>query len=163
MNKKYFSTIAGASIVISFFSVFSKGLGFIREMLFAGIFGLGSEYDVYLVSSIVPLTISTILLYLGQNYFIPNFDKYNKIDNSKGITFLNFNLIVFFVFGCLISFILYLFCGLIIENYLPGLNFQIKQQAKIIFIIYLLSIPITSLISILSAYFQQKYELNEVC
>ena len=158
MNKKYLSTIAGASIFISFISVFSKGLGFIREMLFAGIFGLGTEYDLYLVSSIVPLTISTILLYLGQNYFIPNFDKFNKTDMSKGILFLNFNLIVFFIFGCIISIILYIFSGTIIENYLPGLSLQIKQQAKFIFLIYLVSIPISSLISILSAYFQQKFE-----
>jgi putative peptidoglycan lipid II flippase len=158
MNKKYLTTIAGASIIISFLSVFSKGLGFLREMLFAGIFGLGSEYDLYLVSSIVPLTISTILLYIGQNYFIPNFDKFNKTDMSKGILFLNFNLILFFIFGCLISFVLYLFSGRIIDNYLPGMSLQIKLQAKIIFIIYLVSIPISSLISILSAYFQQKYE-----
>src|ERR1035437_6050295 len=158
MNKKYLSTIAGATIIISFLSVFSKGLGFLREMLFAGIFGLGSEYDLYLVSSIVPLTISTILLYLGQNYFIPNFDKFHKTDTSKEILFLNFNLIIFFIFGCLISFILYLFSGRIIDNYLPVISLQIKLQAKIIFIIYLVSIPISSLISILSAYFQQKYE-----
>ena len=158
MNNKYFSTIAGASIIISFLSVISKGLGFFREMLFAGIFGLGTEYDLYLVSSIVPLTISTILLYLGQNYFIPNYDKFNKEDISQGITFLNFNLIVFFIFGCLISFFLYILSGTIIENYLPGLSLQIKQQAKFIFLIYLVSIPVSSLISILSAYFQQKYE-----
>jgi len=158
MNKKYLSTIAGASIFISFISVFSKGLGFIREMLFAGIFGLGTEYDLYLVSSIVPLTISTILLYIGQNYFIPNYDKFRNTDKSKGILFLNFNLIIFFIFGCLISIILYLFSGQIIDNYLPGISLQIKQQAKIIFFIYLFSIPISSLISILSAYYQQKYE-----
>src|ERR1035437_2730952 len=158
MNKKYFSTIAGASIIISLLTMFSKGLGFLREMLFAGIFGLGSEYDLYLVSSIVPLTISTILLYLGQNYFIPNFDKFHKTDESKGILFLNFNLIVFFIFGCLISLLLYLFAGTIIESYLPGVSLQIRQQAKLIFLIYLISIPICSLTSILSAYFQQKFE-----
>ena len=156
MNSKYSLSVTGASIFIILITIFSKGLGFLREMVFAGIFGLGADYDLYLVASVLPFTICTILLYLGQNYFIPIYNKFLKTNNEKEILFVNYNLIVFFIMGLVLAFTLYFFKNLIIGLYLANSKEIIKQQAAIIFSIYLISIPIYSVISILSAYFQQK-------
>jgi putative peptidoglycan lipid II flippase len=159
LNYKKFTTtsvITGASIILTVFTLLSKGLGFIREMLFAGIFGLGADYDLYLVSSVVPVTISTILLYLGQNYFIPIFSKYEKTDKNLGILFFNFNLILFFIIGSLIALTLYLFAPAIINIYLAKSDIETKKQAIFIFSIFLISIPLYSVYSICAAYLQQK-------
>ncbi|NUM61450.1 MAG: hypothetical protein HUU44_04770, partial [Ignavibacteriaceae bacterium] len=78
MSKKFTSTIAGASIFISLLGLISRGLGFIREIIFANNFGLEKEFDLYLVGAVLPITINTILLYIGQNYFIPEFQKINS-------------------------------------------------------------------------------------
>ncbi len=75
MKQKFTSTIAGASIFISVIGLLSRGLGFIREMIFANNFGLETEFDLYLVGAVLPITINTIILYIGQNYFIPEFQK----------------------------------------------------------------------------------------
>jgi len=156
--RKLSLSIASASIIITVISLFSKGLGFIREMLFAGIFGLGSDYDLLLVSSVLPLTICTIILYLGQNYFIPIFNKFLKSsDETQGDLFLNFNIFIFFTSGCVLALFLYVFRTHIIDLYLSNSSNLIRRQAVLIFSIYLLSIPVFSVISILSAYFQQKF------
>lgn len=156
--KKFVNTsvIVGASIILTLFSLLSKGLGFLREMLFAGIFGLGADYDLFLVSSVVPITISTILLYLGQNYFIPIFSRYDKIDKNIGELFFNVNLFLFFIFGSLIALILYLLAPTIINIYLANSNTETKKQAVFIFSIFLISIPLYSVYSICAAYLQQK-------
>ncbi|MDR3667130.1 MAG: lipid II flippase MurJ [Ignavibacteriaceae bacterium] len=156
MTTKKTLSIAGVSIIITLINLFSKGLGFVREMLFAGIFGLGQDYDLLLVSSVLPLTLSTILLYLGQNYFIPISNKFLKSDETKETLFLNLNILIFFIVGTILALILYLLKNQVIGLYLSNSNSLIKERAVLIFSIYLVSIPIYSVISILSAYFQQK-------
>ena len=75
MNKKFTSSIAGASIFISSFMLVGKGVGFLREILYANYFGTNQQFDLYLVSAVFPITINTIIYFLGQNYFIPEYNK----------------------------------------------------------------------------------------
>jgi putative peptidoglycan lipid II flippase len=82
MSQKFTSTIAGASIFISVLGLFSRGLGFIREMIFANNFGLETEFDIYLVGAVLPITINNILLFIGQNYFVPEFQRINSSDTD---------------------------------------------------------------------------------
>ena len=55
---KFTSTVAGASILLTSMGLLSRGLGMIREMVFASSFGLGEEFDIYLVGAVLPLTTS---------------------------------------------------------------------------------------------------------
>ena len=66
-TKKFTTTIAGASIFIAVSGFLSKGIGFFREIVIANFFGLSVDYDIYLVGAVLPLTINTILLCIGQN------------------------------------------------------------------------------------------------
>ena len=59
MNQKFTSTIAGASIFISIVGLLSRGLGFIREIIFANNFGLETEFDLYLVGAVLPISINS--------------------------------------------------------------------------------------------------------
>ncbi|MDR3626627.1 MAG: hypothetical protein P4L45_07330, partial [Ignavibacteriaceae bacterium] len=65
MAKKFTSTIAGASLLITVVGLISRGMGFIREIIFANFFGLSADYDIYLIGTVLPVAINTIIIYLG--------------------------------------------------------------------------------------------------
>ena len=90
MNRKFTSTIAGASIFITAVLLVGRGLGLIREVIFANYFGLSAEYDLYLVATVLPITINTIILYIAQNFFIPNLTQPEKYLKAKLLTLQDF-------------------------------------------------------------------------
>lgn len=158
MSKKVLSTIAGASTVLVVFNLMGKGLGFVREIIFANNFGLENEFDIYLVGAVIPLTINTILLYLGQNYFIPIYNQIKEKNSASLNDFLQTNFYVFIFSGILISIVLYMFSSKIIGLYINSENLNELATAVYIFQIYLLSIPLNCGISILTAQLFVNYE-----
>ena len=95
MNKKFTSTLAGAFIFITILNLFSRGLGFFREVLFANYFGRGIDYDVYLVGAVIPITINTVAILIGQNYFIPAYHKTKSRNPDSTNKFFTTNFFVF--------------------------------------------------------------------
>lgn len=161
MKKQFSSTIVGATFLISLTGLISKGVGFLREILYANYFGLQTEFDIYLVSAALPMIITTMLLYLGQNYFIPAF---NRIDVSKKTERKNYFVKFFwffFLFGILLSAILTLASYSLIKIFLNGFNEEKIELAVLIFRLFIFSLPLASMVSIISAYqqanFQYKY------
>lgn len=78
MKDKYTSTIAGATILMAGIGIISRGLGFFREVTFAGYYGLSSEFDLYLIGTVIPLTLNTIILFIAQNIFVPYYNRYKN-------------------------------------------------------------------------------------
>lgn len=160
MSQKFTSTIAGASIFISVLGLLSRGLGFIREMLFANNFGLEAEFDLYLVGAVFPITINTILLYIGQNYFIPEFQKINSINPEEAQKYFRQSFVGFTAAGTLLALLL-LFAGdLIINFYMHSASLASRETTTHVFNIFLLTIPFSAAISILSALLQTFYEFK---
>ncbi len=160
MKQKFTSTIAGASIFISIIGLLSRGLGFIREMIFANNFGLGTEFDLYLVGAVLPITINSIILYIGQNYFVPGFQKLNSSKSEAAQKYYKQSFIVFVGVGLLISIILFLASDIIIDFYMHLAPTESKGTATIIFRFFLLTIPFSAAISIFSALLQAVYEFK---
>jgi len=160
MKQKFTSTIAGASIFISVIGLLSRGLGFIREMIFANNFGLETEFDLYLVAAVLPITINSIILYIGQNYFIPGFQKSNSVNQEESHKYYNQSFIIFFGVGIVLAVILYLSSNFIINLYMYSADLDKKATAVLIFRIFLLTIPLSAAISILSALLQTVYEFK---
>ncbi len=160
MSQKFTSTIAGASIFISIIGLLSRGLGFIREMIFANNFGLGTEFDLYLVGAVLPITINSIILYIGQNYFVPGFQKLNSSNSEAAQKYYKQSFIVFIGVGILISIILFLASDIIINLYMHLAPPESRGTATIIFRIFLITIPFSAAISIFSALLQAAYEFK---
>ena len=160
MSQKFTSTIAGASIFISVIGVLSRGLGFIREMIFANNFGLGTEFDLYLVGAVLPITINSIILYIGQNYFVPGFQKLHSSDTEAAQKYYTQSFITFIGIGILISTILFLASEFIIDLYMNFAPSESKEAATLIFKIFLITIPFSAAISIFSALLQAVYEFK---
>jgi putative peptidoglycan lipid II flippase len=157
MSQKFTSTIAGASIFISLLGFLSRGFGFLREMLFASYFGLGTDFDIYLVSAVLPITINTVLLYIGQNFFVPALQKVNPTELQK---YYNQAFGIFILAGIILAMTLFSFSNSIINLYIPSDSIEIRENALLIFKLFLLTIPFAAGISMLSALLQTVFEFK---
>ncbi len=160
MTKKFSSTVAGASILITTVGLIGKGLGLIREVVFAGFFGLNTQYDLYLVGAVFPLTINTIILYLGQNYFIPNYNKKKNEAPGDILAFTNSTFWSFTGFGLLLTLILYYFSSFIVRLYLQTESLPEFLTTLNIFRIFILTIPLNSAFAVLAAFLQSEFEFK---
>lgn len=157
MSNKFTSTIAGASIFISILGLVSRGLGFIREMIFANNFGLETEFDLYLVGAVLPITINTVLLYIGQNYFIPEFQKTEITQSQK---YFRQSILLFTFSGVILALLLFLASEPIVNFYMPSAAVSSRQTAILVFKIFLITIPFSAAVSVLSALLQSLYEFK---
>lgn len=158
MAKKFTSTIAGASLLITVVGLISRGMGFIREIIFANFFGLSADYDIYLIGTVLPVTINTIIIYLGQNYFIPNYNKLKNNSQEEAEKFVTASFWFFNLAGLILFVILFLLSDGIIKLYLQNSQPDVIAAALGVFRIFLITIPLTAGISILSAYLQSEFE-----
>jgi putative peptidoglycan lipid II flippase len=158
MNSKFTSSIAGASILLMIVGLAGRGLGFIREILFANYFGLSVQFDFYLIGAVIPITINTVIYYVAQNYFIPIYIK-TKTDTKTVPEQFLFSALAIFTLGSLfITVLLFTFSSPLINFYLSG-NIQIGI-VKSIFLIFITTIPIQAIVSILSSFLQAEYEFK---
>ncbi|GIK60542.1 MAG: hypothetical protein HND39_13275 [Ignavibacteriota bacterium] len=160
MSKKFTSTIAGASIFISLLGLISRGLGFIREIIFANNFGLEKEFDLYLVGAVLPITINTILLYIGQNYFIPEFQKINSSNQQHAQNYFKQSILLFSAAGLILALLLFFTSGMIVDFYMQSADSASRETALLVFKIFLVTIPFSAAISVLSALLQSLYEFK---
>ncbi|MBK9282743.1 MAG: polysaccharide biosynthesis C-terminal domain-containing protein [Sphingobacteriaceae bacterium] len=160
MNKKFTSTIAGASILITSVGLLSRGFGFLREIIFAAYFGLGIDFEIYLIASVIPVTINTVLLYLGQNYYIPIHARI-KNEGIKNETELFIRVIIsFFLGGIVLGILLFALSDYLLTIYLSGANPAKIKTALIIFRILIITLPLNAAISILSAHLQAQRKFS---
>ncbi|MBU0613957.1 murein biosynthesis integral membrane protein MurJ, partial [Patescibacteria group bacterium] len=77
-------TIASAAIIVAFFSILSRFIGFIRDRILAGAFGAGDSLDVYFAAFRLPdLLFQLVIVGALSASFIPIFTKYYKSGQSK--------------------------------------------------------------------------------
>jgi putative peptidoglycan lipid II flippase len=155
---KFTSTVAGASIFIALMSVFGRGIGFIREIIYASYFGTFEEFEVYLIGAVLPLTISTSIYYISQNYFIPEYNRYIDLRSGDAHDFVNRIFWIFILIGVLISIILYVFIDPIIDFYVGEMSESSRELTINTFTIFLFTIPLTAGIAVLSVFLESEFE-----
>jgi putative peptidoglycan lipid II flippase len=160
MGDRFTSTATGAFILIMVINVLSRGLGLFREILFANFFGLGIDFDIYLVGAVFPIVLNTVILYLGLNYFIPTFNRIKASKNSSPESFFKLALFIFTVSGIILSILLFIFSKVIVQHYLNTSDPLILEKALSIFRILLITVPLTCAISIITAFEQAKYQFK---
>lgn len=160
MNKKITSSLAGAFLFIIIINLMSRGLGFFREVLFANYFGLGKDFDTYLVAAVLPITINTVIQFLGQNYFIPHYSSLKQSDSNSAEGFYKSALIAFLLLGIIISAVLYFASDLFTQFFLRSQDENILDKVTVIFRIFLITIPLNSVLAILIAHQQAEYRFK---
>ncbi len=127
--------------------------------MFASSFGVAKELDIFFVSTIFPVMISTSFYYISQNYYIPTFNRI-KTDNPEMLRdYLKSALLKNFLLSALISLLLLVFSGVILSSFLGEIGPEELRMAENIFYIYIFSLPFSLVISVLIAwqYFQSRY------
>src|SRR3990170_3955810 len=142
MSEKFASTIAGATILITGVGLVSKGFGFLREIVYANNFGLHSNFDIYLIGAVLPITLNTSVIYLAQNYFIPAYHNKLSLGKDKAEKFFSNTFWLFVILAGIFSIILFLISPFLIKSYLTNTNPQVHEAVLKIFNIFLLTIPI---------------------
>jgi putative peptidoglycan lipid II flippase len=160
MNTKLSKSIASVSAALAILTIVSKGFGLLREMIYAKNFGLSLEFDLFLVGSIIPVTINTALLYLGQHYFVPEFNCKRSISEEEGEEFFNNSLHLFLTGAIIISILLYIYSSSITELFISKYSEENFKIAQNIFLLFLLTLPLNAGISIISAYQQSKFNFT---
>jgi len=148
------SLIGKAAITITVISLIIRVLGFVREILFANYYGTNLEYEIYLVASIIPLTINTISIFFYQNYFIPNYAIVQNDCSEESGYFVKKTFLNSLIFSMLISLVFILFSEQIIAFY-AGKEI-LNTKLKLLFSIFSLTIIPAILSSFLSAYLNSK-------
>jgi putative peptidoglycan lipid II flippase len=160
MSGKFSSTITGGAVIITFIGIISRGFGFIREIVYAGSFGLQTNFEIYLIGSVFPLSINTAVYYLAQNYFIPSYNRYLHESDSRASDFFNNVFWTFVLSSVVLTLSLFLLTPVIIEAYLKNTPIQLKETASDIYKIFLLTIPFNTAYSVITAYLYAKFDFK---
>lgn len=119
-------------------------------------FGISASLDLYVISFILisfilkPLNDGSIAIFLLPRY----------IKSKKKQKYLNYNIIIFFLFGIVVSATLYNLADYIINFLFPGLtNLQVEKVSEF-FKMCLIVLPIEFYIGVASVYFFKKYDFN---
>lgn len=152
--------VSQAAAMLLLLTVISKLIGFFREVVFAHNFGLGSEYDIYLVGSVIPITIITIYNYIIQNYVIPLY-KSIEVDSDKNRinAFMSRIIIKFTLHAGIISIFLLLIKKLVF-NYYFKVDAHSFDLLNSFYLVYIFSIPINIWYSVFSSLLQAKYKFR---
>jgi len=160
INKQIASSVAGASVVLTLLGFLSKGIGFIREIIYANNFGLSPEFDLFLTSVALPNVINTSVIYISQHYFVPSYNRIKKVSEEDSIEFFNYMFWWFIIGGAFLAIILYLTSGLIFNSYLASVSLEKQQLAVKIFMMFLLTLPMNAGMSIIMAFQQANFKFT---
>ncbi len=118
LSRSFFVSLAGASLLLIFLNSINRIIGFLREIIYASEFGVSKDFDIFLVVSILPITINTVIYYIAQNHFIPQYS-YFKSNKNEADAFLINNYIGFGIIGLLIFFGFFIFSEKILIHPTP--------------------------------------------
>jgi putative peptidoglycan lipid II flippase len=118
------------------------------------------DYEIFLIGAVLPNVINTIIYFIGQNFFIPAYNKLKIKEVNRLNIFFVFSFWTFICIGIIIALSGYLFSDQVINYFLSGFSNELKKEAVKILYLFLLTIPLTSVISIISAYLQAEFEFK---
>ena len=158
MVRKFTSSLAGASLLLTLLLLIGRGFGFLREVIFADYFGSGINFEIYLVGAVIPVTINVIVFYIAQNFFIPVYTDIKTRDIQKAKDLTNQYFWLFFFLGVIISILLLSLSGILVKFYLGDVSEGVIKTTRTIFIIMLFTIPLNSGFSILANYLNAEFK-----
>ena len=131
-TKFFYSKILSNSVlrnvlIVGFVNILVKGLGFYKESIVAGSYGLSMLLDTFYIAVLIPSFINIVFVSQLNNIFIPNYIAEIKNNPDKKGAFQS----VSFILITGIAIILYIICVLCTDTYLslifPGAQRPILQ------------------------------------
>ncbi|MCZ6704185.1 MAG: MATE family efflux transporter [Ignavibacteria bacterium] len=157
MINKVITSIAKATVLLTLFTILSKVIGLVREMIYARNFGLTSQFELFLVSAVIPIVVNTSVVYLGQHYFIPAYNRAKYNSEEEAHKFFSTTFWSFVFGGILLALILFMLSGIIVNIFLSSQSLQFQEIGTEIFSLFLFTIPINAGMYIVIAYLQANF------
>jgi len=147
-------TITFAALLVAGFSFFSRVLGLVRNNLLGNIFP-PAHADVYLAAFRIPDFVYCILVTGGITAaFLPVFAKYFQKDSQEAKTLARNVLLIFSFALSILSFLLFLFAGSLVNLIVPGFSQYQKELTVYLMRIMFLSPIILGVSAIFSSVLQ---------
>jgi len=106
-------------ITVAIISILVKGLGFYKEIIVAGSFGLSELLDTFFIAAMLPGFISEVFLNAFKSVFIPNYIAEKKSTNKLG-AFQSSSFLITLSIALLFIIISYLFTDVFLETFFEG-------------------------------------------
>ena len=106
-------------ITVAIITIFVKGLGFYKEIVVAGSFGLSELLDTFFIAALLPGFIYEVFLNAFNTVFIPNYVAEKKSTNRIG-AFQSASFIVTLGVAFIFILISYLFTDVFLETFFKG-------------------------------------------
>lgn len=155
-----FQGVGGAALIVVVAQALSKGTGFFREILFAGEYGVGRDFEFYLIAFTIPGILNSVLFYQAQNYFIPIYNEKKSENKEEANTFLTSSLLFFTVLVTLIAALLYSLSTPIAGFFIPGLSREELAKVSLLFEMALITLPLNAVISVISAWLVAEFRFK---
>lgn len=136
-------------ITVAVISVLVKGLGFYKEIVVAGTFGLSELLDTFFIAALLPGFIYEVFLNAFNTVFIPNYLAEKKSTNRTG-AFQSASFIVTLGISLVFILISYLFTDVFVETFFNGHTQGYYELIKIQFYYLLPCIAFWGFTSLLS-------------
>ncbi|NUN09652.1 MAG: polysaccharide biosynthesis C-terminal domain-containing protein [Ignavibacteriaceae bacterium] len=162
------ASVSKASLIVFIIGLGAKGLGFLREIVFAARFGVVNDYDVFLTASVVPLILSVSIFYISQNFIIPFYNKTGMANDKDGSgETLNSLLFYSIVLSVFITSVLLLFSEQFLKFYFGSSVYSDNSLALEVYTIYCILLIPNTVVSVFSGYLLARFDyknsqLNQV-
>lgn len=101
-------------LVVGIFNILVKGLGFYKESIVAGSYGLSMLLDTFYIAVLIPSFVNSVFVSQLNNIFIPNYIAEIKKNSDRKGAFQS----VSFILITAIALVLYIICVLCTDTYL---------------------------------------------
>ncbi|WP_055444747.1 murein biosynthesis integral membrane protein MurJ [Lacinutrix himadriensis] len=106
-------------VTVAIISIFVKGLGFYKEIIVAGTFGLSELLDTFFIAALLPGFVSEVFINAFKAVFIPNYIAEKKSTNKIG-AFQSASFIITLLIALFFIVISYLFTDVFLETLFKG-------------------------------------------
>lgn len=128
-GNKFAQSVAAGTIVIALFTLFSKALGFAREILIANLFGTSWRLDAVFIA-ITPVTVVTGIATGGITaIFFPIYHELKIKDSEKASRYAGSLLKLYSLVFILLGVVFYLFPDEIVKLFAPGFSGDVLSYA----------------------------------
>jgi len=115
-------SLVAASVITISANLISRIFGYAREATIAGYFGTGSIFDTFLIAVTIPELISNVALIVLPTAILPALRKTKDETTADESEAFWTGLIIFTIFFSLLSILVYLSRGLILNTFASGLR-----------------------------------------
>ncbi len=149
--------VAKATVALMIVTMFSKVIGFVRELVLGALYGATTYSDIFIASSNIPKVLFTLVATALATTFIPlYYENLREGGEEKALKFSNNILNITIILGIILSTISFIFAEPIVKIFAMGFKGETFRQTVLFTRIIIFGAIFTGLSNIMKSYLQSK-------